>query len=118
MPLRRERNEIVLRARALRRDMTLPEGMLWQVLRQRPEGLKFRRQHPLGAYVVDFYCPSAMLVIEVDGQSHSMGGRPLRDARRDGWLRAQGLRVIRLDAAEVLKDVHSIASSITVACRK
>jgi very-short-patch-repair endonuclease len=76
MPPRREKNETVLRARSLRREMTLPEGMLWQVLRQRPEGFKFRRQHPIGRCVVDFYCPAARLVIEVDGEAHSMGDRP------------------------------------------
>ena len=62
MPPRREKNDMVLRARALRRDMTLPEGMLWQVLRQRPDGCKFRRQHPIGRCVVDFYCAAAHLV--------------------------------------------------------
>ena len=56
MSPRRDKNEMVIRARALRRNMTLPEGMLWQVLRQRPEGLKFRYQHPIGRCVVDFYC--------------------------------------------------------------
>ncbi|MES2137989.1 MAG: DUF559 domain-containing protein [Pseudomonadota bacterium] len=59
MPPPRQKNEIVLRARALRRDLTLPEGMLWQVLRQRPDGLKFRRRHPIGRCVVDFYCAAA-----------------------------------------------------------
>src|SRR5215212_4194348 len=75
MPPPREKNETVLRARALRRDMTLPEGMLWQVLRTRPDGLKFRRQHPIGRCVVDFYCPATRLVIELDGIGHEMGDR-------------------------------------------
>ena len=68
MPLPREKNEIVLRARALRRNLTLPEGMLWQALRQRPDGFKFRSQHPIGRCIVDFYCAACRLVIEVDGE--------------------------------------------------
>src|SRR5438067_11171423 len=117
MPPRREKNDTVLRARALRRNLTLPEGFLWQVLRQRPNGLKFRRQHPVGRCVVDFYCPAAKLVIEIDGEAHSMGEQPQHDARRDGWLKAQGLRVMRLGAADVMKDLESVVTAITLACR-
>jgi very-short-patch-repair endonuclease len=89
MPPRREKNETVLRARALRRNMTLPEGLLWQVLRTRPHAFKFRRQHPIGQYIADFYCPAAKLVIEVDGIIHGMADRPVRDQRRDQWLRSK-----------------------------
>ena len=64
MPPPREKNATVLQARSLRRDMTLPEGLLWQVLRSRPEGFKFRRQHPIGRCIVDFYCPAAKLAVE------------------------------------------------------
>ena len=59
----------VEKARALRPEMSPPEAALWQVLRTRPEGVKFRRQHPVGPFVVDFYCPSAKLVVEIDGIS-------------------------------------------------
>ena len=97
--------------------MSLPERMLWQALRERPEGLKFRRQHPLGRYVVDFYCPAARLVVEVDGQSHGMGGRPEQDAVRDRWLWEQGLRVLRFDAADVIGDLEAVVIAILVASR-
>ena len=117
MPPPREKNAIVLRARALRREMTLPEGMLWQMLRQRPDGLKFRRQHPIGRYVVDFYCPAARLVIEVDGESHSRGDRPERDHQRDAWLKSQGLRVLRIAAGEVFQNLHAVVVGITFSCR-
>jgi very-short-patch-repair endonuclease len=93
MPPLRDKNETVLRARALRRNLTLPEALLWQVLRRRPNGFKFRLQHPIGRCIVDFYCAAAKLVIEVDGQSHSMGDNPQRDLRQDAWLRSAGLRV-------------------------
>ena len=63
------RPEVAL-ARKLRKDMSLPERMLWQLLRQRPGGFKFRRQHPIGPYVVDFCCLSERFVVEVDGNAH------------------------------------------------
>jgi very-short-patch-repair endonuclease len=98
--------------------MTLPEAMLWQALRQRPDGLKFRRQHPIGRCVVDFYCPGTQLVVEVDGDSHSMGDRPELDRRRDEWLRGQGLRIIRFSATEVMSDLQSVVTAIVHACRR
>lgn len=107
-----DRNAVVLQARTLRRSPTLPEGLLWQALRTRPQGLKFRRQHPLGPYVADFYCAAARLVVEVDGESHAMGDRPAHDARRDSWLRGQGLRVIRFNAADVMNDLESVLTEI------
>jgi very-short-patch-repair endonuclease len=97
--------------------MTLPEGMLWRVLRTRPDGLKFRRQHPIGRCVVDFYCPAARLVIEVDGESHSMGDNPRRDDRRDAWLGNQGLRIVRFAATDVINDVGSVVAAILSNCR-
>ena len=98
--------------------MTLPEGLLWQVLRSRPEGLKFRRQHPFGRCIVDFYCPAAKLAIEIDGISHDMGDRPDRDRRRDTWLRGKGLRVLRFAASDVIKDLESVVTAILFACRR
>ena len=77
-------------ARKLRRKLTLPEGLLWRELRKRPAGLKFRRQHPAGPYVLDFVCMSARLAIEVDGEAHSRGLNPARDETRDQWLLSQG----------------------------
>ena len=117
MTVRRDRNEMVLRARALRRDMSLPEGLLWRELRRRPGGVKFRRQHPIGRCVVDFYCPAARLVIEVDGIAHSMGDNPERDAARDAWLGSQGLTVLRLPADEIMRDLGSAVTAIVLACR-
>ena len=118
MPPPRDKNETVLRARALRRNMTLPEGLLWRALRSRPEGLKFRRQHPIGRCIVDFYCPASRVVIEIDGMAHSMGDRPQRDERRDEWLRGQGLRIVRFAATDLLKDLGSVVTAIIVACRR
>ena len=118
MPPPREKNETVLRARALRRNLTLPEGLLWQALRPRPDGVKFRRQHPIGRCIVDFYCPAAKLVIEIDGIAHDMGNNPGRDGRRDFWLRSQGLQVLRFAASDVMEDVGSVVTAILHACRR
>ena len=98
--------------------MTLPEGMLWQALRKRPDGLKFRRQHPIGRCIVDFYCPAIGLVVEVDGEAHSMGDRPERDLRRDAGLRGQGLRVLHFNARDVISDLGSVVTAIILAARR
>lgn len=95
-------------ARRLRRKLTLPEVILWQVLRPQPNGLKFRRQHPTGPYVLDFFCSDARLAIEIDGEAHSRGDRPERDAARDGWLRKAGVETLRIPAIEVLNDADAV----------
>jgi very-short-patch-repair endonuclease len=112
-----DRNAAILRARALRRSMSPPERRLWQVLRTRPGDLKFRKQHPFDTCTADFYCPSARLVIEVDGDSHDMGSRPEMDARRDALLRERGLKVIRFLAADVMRDTESVVTAIIEAAR-
>jgi len=94
--------------------MTPPEIALWLALRRNDAGLRFRRQHPAGPYILDFYCASAALVIEVDGEAHSRGDRPTRDAARDTWLADQELRILRYPAAEVLRDVEGIVRQILV----
>jgi very-short-patch-repair endonuclease len=97
--------------------MTLPEVLLWRLLRTRPEGLKFRKQHPIGDFIVDFYCDNAKTVVEVDGIVHDMGDQPQRDLRRDAMLKADGYRVIRVPAADVLHDPEAMADSIAALCR-
>jgi very-short-patch-repair endonuclease len=63
----------VAKARKLRREMSLPEVLLWRVLRARPQGIKFRRQHASGPYILDFYCSDARLAVEIDGHAHEHG---------------------------------------------
>ena len=106
----------VAKARSLRRALTLPEGLLWRVLRQRPEGHKFRRQHPCGPFVLDFYCEGAKLGIEVDGMAHDMGDRPERDIARDRWLSERGIRILRIPARHVLHDMDAVVRQITAEC--
>ena len=84
------------RARALRNNMTGTERRLWAHLRgRRLEGWKFRRQHPIGEYIVDFYCPAARLVIELDGYSHSFDQQIAYDEARQRWLEFQDYKVLR-----------------------
>lgn len=93
------------RARELRREMSLPEVVLWQALRQgRLAGLRFRRQHPIGPYILDFYCASARLAIEVDGFAHDAAAQYHHDRAREAWLARQGVRVLRIPARDVLRD--------------
>jgi len=93
------------RARRLRRTMSLPEVLLWQGLRgHRCAGLRFRRQHPIGPYILDFYCADARLAVEVDGATHDYEERARLDARRDAWLAEQDIRVMRVAARDVLTD--------------
>jgi len=103
-------------SRRLRRDMSLPEAILWQLLRRSPGGVSFRRQHAIGPYVADFYCPSAKLVIEIDGAAHDAGDRPARDEERNAYLQSLGLEVTRIPAKDVLKDSHAVADALVRLC--
>ena len=99
------------RARRLRRDQTPPEGVLWSKLRaKRLAGIKFRRQHPIGPYVVDFCCTEAMLVVEVDSIYHV--GRQAHDRKRDAELAERGCLVMRISAGDVAKNMNGVLSTI------
>jgi very-short-patch-repair endonuclease len=105
-------------ARKLRKEMSLPEVLLWVQLQQHPGGYLFRKQHPIGAYALDFCCVKARLAIEVDGESHSRGDRPERDAARDAWVLGQGFDTMRIQAVQVLKNMEGVLVSIVEECRK
>ena len=110
--------ETVKHARKLRSEMTLPERKLWAELRQRPDGFKFRRQHPAGVYVLDFYCASARLAIEVDGFAHDTAEAATREARRFAWLRSQGIATTRIPARLILNEVEPVVVRIVEICRE
>lgn len=104
-------------ARTLRRDSTPAERQLWQALRNSQlNALKFRRQHPIGPYILDFYCARANLAIEVDGPTHT---NPEKDAERDRHLAHQGIHTIRVQNQDVLKNLPGVLEHIatTVATR-
>jgi very-short-patch-repair endonuclease len=95
--------------------MTGVERQLCSRLRRRQQGgFKFRRQVPLGPYVVDFACYAARLVVEVDGPGHDASVD--RDAARDGWLEARGFRIMRFTADDVLSGPGDVAETILLAC--
>lgn len=94
-------------ARQLRKNSTEAERVLWRHLRLRQlEGYKFRRQQPVGQYIVDFVCFETRLVIELDGGQH--GEQVAYDAERSAWLQAQGFRVLRFWNHEVLQDIEAV----------
>ena len=104
-------------ARALRRNPTDAEQRLWSRLRRRQlDGWRFRRQAPLGPYVVDFACPAARLVIEVDGDQHSW--RAEQDAARTSWPEANGFQVLRFWNDEVLASTDGVLQTIRRALRE
>ena len=87
------------RAKSLRRTLTAPEKALWSLLRRNQLGLHFRRQHPVGPFVLDFYCAAAKLCVEVDGPVHEDTAR--YDAARTAWLAKEGIVVLRFSTDEV-----------------
>jgi very-short-patch-repair endonuclease len=101
------------RARELRKKQTRAEELLWQLLRNRQLcGAKFRRQHQFGDYVCDFYGDEAKLVVECDGDPHDEPVRVERDAKRDAYLRSQGLKVLRFKNERVLNDSEKVLEEI------
>lgn len=90
-------------ARLLRRNMTVAEEMLWRSLRGHGfEGMKFRRQAPIGHYIADFACLESRIIVELDGRPHEAPERQARDRRRDEWFAAHGWRVLRLDNERII----------------
>jgi very-short-patch-repair endonuclease len=100
------------RSKRLRREMSLPEVLLWRALRERPGGFKFRKSHPAGFFTADFYCHEARLVIEVDGEAHGCADRPARDARRDGWSAERDIGVLRVTAKDVLTNLDGVVQGV------
>ena len=101
-------------ARSLRRNQTDAENRLWYFLRaHRFSGFKFRRQHPIGPYIVDFACPAEKLVVELDGGQHADAGYD--DEARDKWLEQRGYRVLRFWNNDVLAETQAVLQSILTA---
>lgn len=99
-------------ARKLRKDMSLPEVLLWRELKGKPLGIRFRRQFPVRNFIADFACLEVRLLIEIDGIAHDMGDRPQRDEQRDALLKADGWRIIRISAKRVLAEPLQTADAI------
>ena len=108
--VKRYPNNAIGRAQALRRNMTVSERRLWRALRRLDLG--FRRQVPIGRYVVDFACLRARLVVEIDGYWHEQPDAKLRDQTRDDWLRREGYRVIRFADLRVFNETPTVVEAI------
>ena len=105
------RNTLI--AKHLRKNMTSHEVRLWIALKRlKPRGFKFRRQVPLGPYVVDFACFAPRLVIEVDGGQHTRLDQVRRDRDRDAWLRAKGFRVHRIWNYQIDREFDAVMDAI------
>jgi very-short-patch-repair endonuclease len=102
--------ETIKRAQELRKTMTKPERLLWWALRRQQTGFRFRKQHPAGVYVLDFYCDSLRLCVEVDGESHDF--RITSDRRRDAWLAKLGIHTLRVRADDVLANLQGVVQMI------
>jgi len=112
MPDTKTRNK----ARNLRKNQTPAENLLWSKLRSRQlSGFKFRRQHPIGQYILDFYCREAHLAIEVDGGQHAEDQKWKLDNLRTAFLMTKGIRVIRFWNDDVLRDLENVIAEIDTA---
>ncbi len=100
------------RSRRLRRDSTDAEGRLWRALRSSQLGTKFRRQHELGPYILDFVCIERGLVVEVDGSQHLEAEAREHDEARTRYLMSRGLRVLRFDDRQVLLERPAVLEAI------
>jgi very-short-patch-repair endonuclease len=100
-------------AKAMRQRMTGAEMRLWSRLRKPGIGhLRFRRQAPIGPYIVDFFCPQQKLIVEVDGEQHAFHRAGEADRVRDAWLESQGYRVIRFSNREVSENLVGVCDTI------
>ena len=99
-------------AAKLRNNLTEPEKKLWEFLKHKPEGFKFRRQHPFGVYILDFYCHRKRLSIEIDGESHNKAEQVKIDEYRTDFLNEMGINEIRIKNAEVMIKFESVKQNI------
>lgn len=108
----------ILRSRQLRAQSSDAETRLWESLRRKQvNGLRFRRQFPLGSYFGDFVCLPARLVVEVDGSQHGEAVQILHDTRRTEFLEREGFRVIRFSASDVMVNLAAVLDGIEAALR-
>jgi very-short-patch-repair endonuclease len=100
-------------AKKLRANTTPHERILWRALKELPvEGTHFRRQAPIGPYVVDFFCPAKKLIVELDGGHHNDDATAVRDRKRQVWLEQEGYRVIRFWNSDVTSDLSAVMERI------
>ena len=102
-------------AKRLRANTTPHERIFWRALRELPlEGTHFRRQAPIGPYIVDFFCPAKGLIIELDGGHHNEDDVAAKDLERQCWLEREGYRVIRFWNSEITSDLTAVLERIYI----
>ena len=104
--------EIYQKARELRNRSTHAEDILWGYLKNKPHGIKFRRQHPYANYILDFYCHSLKLIIEVDGSIHDSDRAKANDKQRQNLLEREGLAFLRFRNEELTSKLEIVIQSI------
>lgn len=109
---------ILERARDFRHPLKPPEAKVWLAVRNRQLGFKFRRQNPIGRFIVDFWCAEARLVIEIDGDTHSVPDQAAYDRARTVWLEERGHKVIRFRAGQVERNIEGVLETIRRECEK
>ena len=105
-------------AKVLRENMTHAESILWAHLKAKPNGLKFRRQHPLGIFIADFYCHKLKLVIELDGSIHDNDDVKENDEIRQKLIEGDGITVMRFKNEEVMNDIQNALKQLEQKCNE
>ncbi len=116
LPVRLLDGTTLARSRRLRSDQTDAERKLWSVLRRHTLGVKFRRQHPIGSFIVDFCCVEKRLIVELDGGQHAMQAQT--DDKRTCFLNARGYRVLRFWNDDVMSDADAVVAAVMQALEK
>lgn len=96
------------RRQDLRNNRSEPERKVWALLRNQQMGVKFRRQHGIGPYIADFYCPALKLVVEIDGDSHGSMAGHIHDQAREAFMHALGIKTIRLSNDDVMRNIEGV----------
>jgi len=106
-------------AKVLRKRATKEEGIIWKRLRlHRMDGYKFKRQQPIGKYIVDFVCLEKMLIIEIDGFQHGFDENMKRDNQRDEWLKSEGYATLRFSNHEINRKLDMVMQAIWTALQQ
>ena len=113
MTILKNKPKLLPRRRELRKNQTKHEEILWECIRNRKLGIKFKRQYSIGGYILDFYCPEIKLVIELDGLQHGEKENFLYDKDRTEYLSILGCTVLRFKNTEIQEDLNKVISRIT-----
>jgi len=109
--------EIFRNAANLRDNMTEPEKLLWEYLKSKPLGFKFRRQHPINSYILDFYCHKKRISIEIDGKYHQKTEQKEKDQEKTAYLKSMEIKEIRFNNEDVINQIQNVIQKIETLLR-